>query len=458
MVAWTALWVAVAALVVLPYAHSYRHLSPLDEMPHIDYLVKVREGHLVRGGERMGQVALRAQVCRGSDLDNYQGPRCAKHVRARDFPFGGFNTAYPDPPVYYLVTGAGAAVIDALPGVDDVVTAGRSMGVLWLGGGLALTFLLALQLGASRWSAAGATLIIGSTPGVAHASATITSDAPGLLVGAALCLVAVSFVRGRVAWWWLVPAAVATTAVKATGLLVVGLVVVFLLLHLASPARLSTPSGFDEDREHTESHEDDADVDERRQLLDGSVPPSRRTLWLAIVAVAVSAVAVLGAWAVVNRLTDLPAVNDPLLRGYFHVDSIGWTELVSNLVQLISPVQQGYLPPVLINPTLGNLMSLVNLVCIAGVASLAWLGARGAVQTRLAVATLTAMVVGGMGFVVLIFVGSHTYITIPARYGLSILPAAAAVLAVVASRRRVGGYALTGLGAVTLVALLAQTI
>ena len=116
LVTWSLLWVAVAALVVLPYAHTYRHLSPLDEMPHIDYLIKVRDGHLVRGGERMGQVALRAQACRGSDLDNYEGPRCAKHVRARDFPFGGFNTAYPDPPAYYLVTAAGATVIDAVPG------------------------------------------------------------------------------------------------------------------------------------------------------------------------------------------------------------------------------------------------------------------------------------------------------------------------------------------------------
>ena len=314
-----------------------------------------------------------------------------------------------------------------------------------------LTFFLALQLGANRWSAAGATLIIGSTPAVAHATATITSDAPGLLVGAALCLVAVYFVRGRIRWWWLVPAAAATTAVKATGLLVVGLVVVFLLLHLARPSRLPTVT------DPTE-HDDSDEVDGGDERLDDAAPLSRGTLWLAIIAVAAPAVAVLGAWTVVNRLTDLPAVNDPLLRGFFHVDSIGWTALVSNLVQLMSPVQQGYLPPVLVNPTLGNLMALVNLLLVAGVAVLAWSGARRAVQTRLAAATLAAMLLGGMGFVLLIFVGSHTYITIPSRYGLSILPAVAAVLAVVASRRRLGGYALTGLGAATLVALLAQTL
>ena len=54
-VGWSVLWVAVAALVVLPYMHSYRHLSPLDEMVHVDYLVKVQDGHLVRGGELLGR-------------------------------------------------------------------------------------------------------------------------------------------------------------------------------------------------------------------------------------------------------------------------------------------------------------------------------------------------------------------------------------------------------------------
>lgn len=449
VVGWTSLWFAIAALVVLPYVHSYRHLSPLDEMVRLDYVVKLQHGHLVRGGERIGPVAMRAQVCRGSDLDRYQAPKCGQKMVARKFPIGGFSTAFRDPPVYYVVTAAGATVVDALPGVDDVVTAARSVGVLWLGAGLALTFLLARRLGADSWAAAGATLVLGSTPAVAHASATITTDSPSLLVGAVLCLVAVSVVRGRAAWWWLAPAAAAATSVKATGLSVAGLVVVFLLLYLARSPRPATMTDEEPTGELSQCPTQDPDL---------PVPLARRAVWLAIAAVVVPAVGVLGAWAVVNAFTNLPAVDDPVMTSLYRVDSIGWTELVSNLLPLLSPVQQGYMPPYLVNPTLGNLMALVNLVCVAGVAILAWTGARGAVSTRLGVATLVAMLAAGVGYTLLIFFGSHTYIAIPARYGLSLLPAVAAGLAVVASRRRFGGYVLTGLGAVTLVALLAQTL
>ena len=72
-VGWSVLWVAVAALVVLPYMHSYRHLSPFDEMVHLDYLVKVQDGHLVRGGELSGETAMREQACRGHDLKDFPG-------------------------------------------------------------------------------------------------------------------------------------------------------------------------------------------------------------------------------------------------------------------------------------------------------------------------------------------------------------------------------------------------
>ena len=77
-------------------------------------------------------------------------------------------------------------------------------------------------------------------------------------------------------------------------------------------------------------------------------------------------------------------------------------------------------------------------------------------RTRFAAASTVAMLLCSVGFVVLIFVGSHSYIVIPSRYGLCLVPALAACLAV-ASRRRAGGYALA-LGVVALLALLVQTL
>jgi hypothetical protein len=280
---------------------------------------------------------------------------------------------------------------------------------------------------------------VGSNPAVAHAMATVTSDAPALVVGAVLCLVAAAVVRGRTAWWWLVPAAAATTAVKATGLTVVGLVTIFLLLQLLRRERRG------EDDEH------DADND---------VPASmaRRTVWLSVAAVVVPAIAVLGFWTVLTGVTAFPSADDIPMRDLFHVDSIGSDELLGNLLNLMTPLQAGYQPPFMLNTLIGTLMGVVNLLVIAGVFALAWNGVRGAVRTQLAVATMVAMFVCGTALVVLIYVGSHTYIPIPSRYGLCLAPALAACLAVTASQRRVGGYALTGLGGAALLALLVQTL
>jgi len=443
---WTGLWLAVAALVVLPYVHSYRHLSPFDEMVHLDYVVKAQHGHMVNGGEKVGQVAMRAQACRGSDLKGFKYPRCNQKVlRPAGFPSAGFNTAYPDPPAYYVVTAAGAAVVGLLPGVNDVVDEARSFGVLWLGAGLALTFLLALRLGANRWAAAGATLIVASNPAVAHAMATVTSDAPALLVGGALCLVTLAVVRRTTSWWWLIPASAACTAVKATGLTVVGLVALFLLFQLAQVARRPV----DED-------EGEAEV-ESRDESEPAQPMTRREVWLSLAAVVLPAIAVLGAWTVLTGATAFPSAADIPMRDYFHVDSIGSDELLGNLLLLTTPLQQGYQPPFMMNVAIGVFMAGVNLLALAGVAVLAWTGPRGATRTRLAVATVVAMLVSGTALVVLIYVGSHTYIAIPSRYGLPMVPALAACLAVVASQRRVGGWALVGIGLLTTAALLAQT-
>ena len=433
------LWLAVAALVVLPYAHNYRHLSPFDEMVHVDYVVKVQHGHLVNGGEKVGVVAMRAQACRGSDLTGaFKFPRCNQQVmRPAAFPSEGFNTSYHDPPVYYLVTAAGVAVVGLLPGVNDVVLEARSIGVLWLGIGLILTFLLALRLGADRWPAAGATLVVASNPAVAHTMSTVTSDAPSLITGALLCLTALAVVRRQLSWWWLVPVAGATTAVKATGLTVVGLVVVFLLLQL-----LRRPS-------------DSATTDE--EITPSHQPVPRRTVWFAVIATVGAALVSLGVWTVVTAVTSYPAAQDSPMTEAFYVDSIGWPELIGNLLNLMTPLQSGYLPPFMSSVTLAPLMGLVNVLAIAGIAAVAWAGAARAVSL-MGVASFLAMLVSGPALVLLIFAGSHTYYPIPPRYGLSLIPAVAACLAVAASRRSVGGYLLTGLGAATLTALMVQIL
>ena len=141
------LWLVVAAAVVLPFMHSFTKLSFIDEFQHVDYLAKTQQLEHVNGGERVGQTAMREQACRGIDPKGLVLPKCEeRQYDAAEFPGAGFNHTYSDPPTYYLVTAPLTSVVQKVTGVDSMVTAARSIGVLWLGAGLAVTFALALRL------------------------------------------------------------------------------------------------------------------------------------------------------------------------------------------------------------------------------------------------------------------------------------------------------------------------
>jgi hypothetical protein len=448
---WPAVWLVLAAVVVLPYVHSYRHLSPFDELVHLDYVVKAQHLELVNGGEKIGQVAMREQACRGHDIASMKFPECRKkHFDPNDFPEYGYNTAYPDPPLYYAVTAAGASVVEQVPGVDSVVTAARSIGVFWLAAGLMVTFLLARRLGATTLSAAGATLLLGSTPAVAHATATITSDAPAIVSGALLCLVALGVVEGRTKWWWLVVVAAAAGFVKATSLTVLGLVVLYLLMQLL------TTRGPQSGRRRDVAPDVEPDPDGPGPDPAGRLAP--RTVWLSVAAVTAGGLVALASWTVLSSVLSFSSVDEIPMRHAFEVSTLTWRgNIEPNLFVLLSPVQLGYIPPSWDFVNVVTVMSVLNIAVIAATTAVALLGRRGAQSTRMAAASLFAMILSGPALVLLVYVGSHTYIPIPPRYGLSMLPPVFAVLAVAASRRRGGGAVLTGLGGLALIALLVQT-
>jgi hypothetical protein len=472
---WAAVWIVVAGLVVLPHVRAFTKLSPIDEYQHVDYLTKVMDLGLVHGGDRVDQTAMREQACRGTELPGVVLPRCSsKHFKAKAFPGGGFNHTFTDPPAYYLITAPLVAALLWLPGVESVVTAARGVGVLWLGLGLMVTFLLARRVRATPTAAFGATALIASNPTVVEASATVTTDAPALLVGGLLCLLAVAVVERRASWGWLVPAAAFAMLVKTTSLAVVGLVVVFLLICVISERRLRRAAPPDAERTAVAaapaaggSHVAIRSVpDESAPTSEVVVrtasrgrrasPPSSQ--WSAALAVVLGGGLAALAWFVYMKTTATGPVDEIPAFQMFHRDSIGLSELATQSLSLTSVLANAYVPHFLDSPTVKQLAILVNGVVFIGVASTAWFGAWRQTSTRLAAATLTSMLVSGVGFTVIFFVGTHIYGNIAGRYGLSIVPAAVAALAVAADRRQWGGWALTGLAAVSMGVLLAHTL
>jgi hypothetical protein len=434
--AWLGIWLVIAGALVLPHTVVFTELSPIDEYQHVDYLDKTLRLEHVNGGEKVDELAMREQACRGvADLD-YEPPPCvAESFAPEQFPGLGFNHTFSDPPTYYVVSGPVARLVESVLGLDSIVTAARLVGILWLAAGLLGTFLLARRLGANDWAAAGATLVLASTPVVLGASATVTTDAPELAAGALLTLLAVAVVERRVSVWWLLPGALLVGSFKATSLTVVGMVALFLLIVAFRPA---SPDGrVDEEADDQADEAVPAGPGQRRRL-------GRRLLPVGLVIVG-GALPLL-AWSLVTGATALDSVEDIPAAQMFQVDSIGWAQVANGVRYLLTPVNEAYSAPVLRTPAVELSTLALNVLVIVGVLALAWFGAHGSLATPLARAVTASMVLGGPALVLLIFVTEGVSFGIPGRYGLSLLPAAAACVAVAASSRRVGGPSLVALG------------
>jgi hypothetical protein len=429
LAAWAAVWLVVAATAVLVHMVTFTKLSLVDEYQHVDYLDKTMSLEHVNGGERVGDVAMREQACRGMDLPGFELPPCdAPRLTPEQFPGAGFNHTFADPPTYYAITGPLSWVTKTVTGVDSIVTAARAIGVLWLGLGLLLVFLLARRLGADEWAAAGATLLLASTPVVLGASATVTTDAPLLAVGGVVTLLAVSAVQGRISPWWTAVGAAAAMAFKTTSLTVVGMVTLFLLLTLLARRRAA----------------DDAPGEQGRPRLG----------YVHVVAMLAAAAVPLVAWTAVTSATSLPEVDEIPAGQMFKVDSIGWTQIAMSFRYLFTPVNNADTAPFLRTDAVDLSELVVNVLLILGTAGVAWFGLRGELASRLGTAVFAAMVLGGPALAVMLFVAEGVSYTIPGRYGLSLLPAAAACVAVAASRRPAGGPGLVALGTLGMVAYL----
>ncbi len=228
-----------------------------------------------------------------------------------------------------------------------------------------------------------------------------------------LVLAAVAVVEDELAWWWVGLAALLAMGMKSTALPVIGVALVFLLLHRRFRASAA--------------------------VLAGALVPTFT-------------------WGVYTTATALPEVDDIPVGTMFKVDSIGLSELVRGFETTFSPVVVPERAPFLQTVSVDLAIQVVNLLLIVGVAAVAWFWPAVSVAGRLGVATFLGMLLVGPGFVVLLFVTEGVSYIVPGRYGLSLLPAAAACLALVASRRRAGDVGLPVLGLAGLGLLLTHTL
>jgi hypothetical protein len=380
----------LAAPVVAHQAVTNRELSIFDEWQYSERVHQVSQGDLfMRNGEVIGDWAQGTRACRG--IIRVVGPQ-PDPCWGKE-PVYVPNSAAADPPPYFLVTGAGAAVLQATGLVDNGLLAGRLMGALWAALAMWSVFLLARAVGGGRAASLVAASTVLLVPALQQQYTFVTPHALDVPVGAFAALATLRYMRREWPWWTLVLAGLGVAGVKSSN------VVVVVGLGIALLALLAWPGTHDR-------------ATRLRAVVAGA--------WLAGSTVVLTLL-----WMLVVRLTQ---VGDPEPPGDYGVDALDPLQLVYDSFRFLGPYGEGAL----------GLPAVWFMMAITGSAIAVWAGLareQGAFLRQLAPGFLLGMALGPIVLDVMVFVTTGQYIGIHTRYGLALWPLGLAFLALLLRTR-----------------------
>lgn len=245
------LLVSIAFLfpVSLTLLHSHE-TSPIDEWVFIDYTDKVFEQGYVREGERVGGFTVDLMACEGVLPGSKIGICGAGESNYAVLPYTGLTAAAAYTPTYFFLTRTMGIPFQILGA--DPLTSWRLTGALWLASGI-FAFVKLLRLwGISNRVIIPLGLLVISSPFVWWAHSFVSTDAPSILIGAVLLIMATKIQRGQLNPWWLLPITSLAVAIKVTNLVSVGLVVVYLFggILVELFRNRNTPNGWVQELKH----------------------------------------------------------------------------------------------------------------------------------------------------------------------------------------------------------------
>ncbi len=233
-------WIAVAALFAVSlvlvglHVRSYTTLSPIDELQHIDYVIKAGDFEPPHVNDLVGFEAMAEAACRSVDADGYIGPRCGLDAYdPEDFQENGVNTAAGQFPFYYTATGVAARAIVATGLLDSKVSAARMVGALWAGAAWSVMWYVLAVLRIPRLRRVVGLAALIATPLTLFHQATVNADAVLMLTGALTVLATLKFEAGRLNGWLLLGAYAALYFVEPTNILVIAPSVAYLAVRVS---------------------------------------------------------------------------------------------------------------------------------------------------------------------------------------------------------------------------------
>ena len=402
------------------HVHRYSTLSPIDELQHLDYVIRIGHGHLVVMGDRFDQESLRLESCHRLDAEfDAKVPDCVVGVGVvldpTRFQEDGYNTAAIHPPTYYAIDNVVARLLDrVLPGDQDVLVAARLVSGLWLAAGIVLLWFLLRSVGADRLLAFALAAAIAVSPTVLHASATVTNDATSILVGTAMVFSVLRWERRSLPLWVQAAIAALAAATKVTNLLAVALVLVYLVVRVL----IADPG---------------TDTDVRRRLR--RFTERDRRVSVGIAAIGGSAGVVALGWAAASSLMGRLSSDQIPMVQRFSVDRFPMNGFIDSWMQTISPLSGGYLAPFLRSDAYLLCTGVFAVGLLGAVVAAAIRSETGSAARALSISLLWTLVLAGPALVLFNYVVQGIYVVIPMRYGIALVPAMAVAAVPVLERR-----------------------
>ena len=411
-----ALLVLIACqLLVADQVDAHPELGLFDEWVYSDALHEASQGGVIQRGELIEDYSLELSSCRGMGPSGPVGSPCGGPYVSQIYPQFGLTSADIHPPTYFLLTAALARGYLALGVTDDLLTAGRLSGAIWLAAGLLVLAALARELGADPFVTALLCLGIAVSPLVRTSNSYVTPDALNLLIGAALVLAVVRWASGRGHLLVVMAAAAAGVAVKVQNVLVVGCVVLALIGWAA--VRLL--------RQRPGNPGDPDTADTRRGAA--TVVRSTRSLLVAAAALVLTVVAAEAAWLVVRQLIAVgPSPAQSVEPVIISLDLLLLETTAFARRLAVGPVEDGLAIPVY--------AELFAWLLIGGLGAAVARTRAWSREHVLACAALAALLLGSPALLVLQQLAFGSAIASPTRYGMSLLPVYVAVAALGLSR------------------------
>ena len=210
----TILFIAVSALWGYQFIRAHLPLSFQDEYVYIDAVDKATRGIITRNNSLIDEYSINVVSCRGVEMYGYQGSGCGAPVDPSKLPYEGYTTASIHSPVYFFITAWLSKLILLIRPGGDLLQTARITGALWLGLGLAVTWVLVRRLGGNRTIAMSISLLLLASPMLRWSNFYVTPDSFSLLSGSLIFLCGLMIAREEWPSWTLIVISMVAGAIK----------------------------------------------------------------------------------------------------------------------------------------------------------------------------------------------------------------------------------------------------